>query len=233
MGFVVEREDFMQQNNQDNCQQKIDTMQENCDNLDENQTQNNVVDATKKTSNRPHGAKLSVNYLAKISILSALAVVLLYLEFPLFPATPWLEINFSDVPTLLASFMFGPVSGAVVNAVKVGMCLLLRGTSTGFVGDLSNLVSGTLYALVAGLIYLLHKNKRGAIVSLAVGSVVFCLSMWLCNQWFLLPMFHITDSNVVTVTLWWTLLFNVIKTVATSVITFFLYKSTHRLFLRF
>ena len=142
-------------------------------------------------------------------------------------------MNFSDIPTLLASFMFGPVSGTVVNAVKVGVCLLLRGTTTAFVGDLSNLVSGTLYAVVAGLVYKFHKNKTGAVVALIVSSIVFCASMWLCNQLFLLPMFGMTDFAQIMVCLWWTLLFNVIKTAVTSVVTFFVYKRTHKLFSRF
>ena len=216
------------------CNEKIDTYQEIADQTQQNDVQN----ATSKQSE--NGAKppktrtqRSVAYIAKLAILSALAVILLYIEFPVFPATPWLKMNFSDIPTLLASFMFGPVSGTVVNAVKVGVCLLLRGTTTAFVGDLSNLVSGTLYAVVAGLVYKFHKNKTGAVVALIVSSIVFCASMWLCNQLFLLPMFGMTDFAQIMVCLWWTLLFNVIKTAVTSVVTFFVYKRTHKLFSRF
>lgn len=170
----------------------------------------------------------SVTYLAKVSMLSALAVVLLYIEFPILPAVSHLKLNVSDVPTLLGSFMFGPVTGVVINAVKVGVCLLLRGTSTGFVGDLSNFISGTLYAGVAGLIYLIRRNKLSAIVSLIVSSVVFCIAMWFCNQYMLLPMFHITEPEVMMPMLWWTLLFNVIKTVLTCLLTYFIYKPLSR-----
>ena len=170
----------------------------------------------------------SITYLTKVSMFSALAVVLLYIEFPLLPAVPHLKLNVSDVPSLLASFMFGPITGTVVNAVKIAVCLLLRGTSTGFVGDLSNLVSGTLYTVIAGLIYLLRKNKVGAIIALSVSSAVFCVAMWFCNQWFLLPMFGIKDLDAMMPMLWWTLLFNVIKTVLTCLITFFIYKPLSR-----
>ena len=166
----------------------------------------------------------SITYLTKVSMFSALAVVLLYIEFPLLPAVPHLKLNVSDVPSLLASFMFGPITGTVVNAVKIGVCLLLRGTSTGFVGDLSNLVSGTLYTVIAGVIYLLRKNKVGAIIALSVSSAVFCVAMWFCNQWFLLPMFGIKEMSAMMPMLWWTLLFNVIKTVLTCLLTFFIYK---------
>ena len=171
----------------------------------------------------------SVTYLSKISMLTALAVILLYIEFPLLPAVPHLKLNVSDVPTLLASFMFGPISGIVVNAVKVGMCLLLRGTTTGFVGDLSNFISGTLYAGIAGLIYLIRRGKLGALISLIVSSILFCVAMWFCNQYMLLPMFGITDMAAMMPMLWWTLLFNTIKVVLTCMLTFFIYKPLSRI----
>lgn len=170
----------------------------------------------------------SLIYLLHVSLFSAIAVVLLYLEFPLFPAVAHLKMNFSDAPCLLAAFMYGPVTGVLVNFVKVGVCLLLRGTSTGFVGDLSNLISGTLYAFAAGGIYLLRRTKGGAVLSLGVSSAIFCVAMWFCNQWFLLPFFGITEHAEMMPMLWWTLLFNVIKTVLTSLITFFVYKPLSR-----
>ena len=171
----------------------------------------------------------SLTYLTKVSMLTALAVVLLYIEFPLLPAVPHLKLNVSDVPTLLASFMFGPITGIVVNAVKIAICLLLRGTSTGFVGDLSNFISGTLYAGLAGLIYLIRKGRLGAVISLIVSSFVFCVAMWFCNQYMLLPMFGLTEHSVMMTTLWWTLLFNVIKTVLTCALTYFIYKPLSRI----
>lgn len=189
--------------------------------------------AETKQAKRKANTKRSISYLAKISILSAMAVVLLYIEFPLFPAVPHLKLNVSDVPALLATFIFGPISGTIVNAVKIGVCLLLRGTSTGFVGDLSNLISGTLYVVTAGLIYKFNKSKLGAVLSLAISSVVFCGVMWVCNQFMLLPFFGIKEDAVIMPMLWWTLLFNFIKCVLTSVITFFIYKRTHKLFNRF
>lgn len=194
-----------------------------------NKEQNNAVKDEKKRSNTYRSA----TYLAKIAMLSALGCILLVIEFPIFPATPWLKLNFSDLPTLLASFMFGPVSGIIVNAVKVGITLLARGTSSGFVGDISNLISGTLYALTAGIIYKIRKDKIGAILALAAGSFVFCISMILCNAFILLPAYGITEKTAIVPLLLWTLLFNVIKTVATSLLTFLLYKKTHKLMQKF
>lgn len=170
----------------------------------------------------------SALYLAHVAFFSALGVALLYLEFPLLPATPWLEMNFSDVPTLLAAFMYGPVTGAVVNIIKIVVKLLISGTSTNLVGPLSNLISGTVYAVTAGIIYMIRRNKKIALLSLGVSSAVFCAAMWLCNQFILLPVYGMTEPEVMMPALWWTLLFNVIKTLATDIITFFIYKPLSR-----
>ena len=169
-------------------------------------------------------------YLAKIAILTALGVVLLLIEFPIFPAVPHLKLNISDVPSLLAAFMYGPVTGVVVSSLKVGIGLLIRGTSTAFVGDLSNLLSGAVYALAAGVVYLIRRRRTTAVIGLSVGSILFMLVMWFANDLFLLPMFGISDPAVKMTYLWWTLLFNAIKCAATSVVTFLLYKATHKLF---
>ena len=188
---------------------------------------------TEKNENKKSIKYRSASFLAKIAILSAFGAILLFVEFPIFPATPWLKLNLSDLPTLLASFMFGPISGTAVNAVKLGIALLIRGTSTGFVGDLSNLISGTLYAVTVGLIYKIRKDKRGAVISLVVSGIVFCVSMVLCNAFILLPAFGITNKDTMTTKLLLTLAFNLIKTTLTGITTFLLYKKLHTLFKKF
>ena len=193
----------------------------------------NTENITTKKVKAKKIARNSVSYLAKISLLTAIGVVLMILDFPILPAVPYLQLNFSDVPTLIASFMFGPISGIIVNGAKIGVNLLITSTSTNFVGPLSNLISGSLYALTAGVIYMLKKDKIGAIISLIVSSIVFCIAMWFTNQYLLLPAFGIKDHDAQMINLWWTLLFNVIKTTLTCVITMFIYKGTHKLFNKF
>lgn len=193
----------------------------------------NFENAVEKKSPAKKIARRSVSYLAKIAMLSALGVILLMIEFPLFAAVPYLKMNISDVPALLAAYMFGPISGALVNVVKVLVDFGLTSTTSAGVGEISNLVSGSLYAFVAGCIYIAKKSKKSALISLVVSSIVFCVAMWLFNQFLLLPMYGIDDMSAMMTMLWWTLLFNVIKTTATSIVTFFLYKHLHRLFNRF
>ena len=55
------------------------------------------------------------HHLAVTAMLSAVATVLMMLEFPLpFLIPPFVKLDFSELPALLASFSMGPVYGGVV-----------------------------------------------------------------------------------------------------------------------
>ena len=58
----------------------------------------------------------------------------------------------------MGTFMLGPVAGVIMEAVKVLIKLLLKGTSTGYVGDLANFCIGCTFLLPTGLIY--FKKKK-------------------------------------------------------------------------
>ena len=53
----------------------------------------------------------NLNKMIKISLLAAIAVVLMYFDFPIIPAFPWLKIDLSEVPALMGGFAYGPVAG--------------------------------------------------------------------------------------------------------------------------
>ena len=105
-----------------------------------------------------------------IGICAALATVLHMLDFPLpFLAPTFYKLDFSEVPVLLAGFYLGPSATVACEGIKILLKLLLKGTSTAFVGDFANFVVGCCFVLPATLIYHLHKSKRSAIVGLTVG----------------------------------------------------------------
>ena len=56
--------------------------------------------------------------LIKISLLSAIALILMYFDFPVIPIFPWLKIDLSDVPALLGAFGFGPIVGILIELIK-------------------------------------------------------------------------------------------------------------------
>ena len=82
-----------------------------------------------------------LNTMVKISFLSAAAMVLMAIDFPLpiFPA--FLKIDLSDIPALVGAFTLGPVSGVIIEFIKVFLYAFIKGTSTALVGETANFFS--------------------------------------------------------------------------------------------
>ena len=184
---------------------------------------------------------------AYVGIFAAIAAVLMYLEFPLPFAPGFYELDFSEIPVLICSFSMGPVAGVVCEFLKVVLKLFLKGTSTAFVGDLANFVVGCALILPASVVYFANKTKKGAIIGMVVGTVCITVVGSLFNAVYLIPTFSVLFGqpleviigmgtainpaivSVNTLVLFAVAPFNLLKGVADSIITFFLYKHIERL----
>ncbi len=125
-----------------------------------------------------------------IGICSAIAVVLHVLDFPLlFLAPDFYKLDFSELPVLLGGFFLGPSAAVAIEGIKVLLKLLLKGTSTAFVGDFANFFVGCCLVLPATVWYHLHKNKKGAIVGLVIGTLTMTVIGTAFNAVYLLPKF--------------------------------------------
>lgn len=130
--------------------------------------------------------------IAFIALFGALAGVLYILNFSLSFAFPsFLEFNFSDVPVLIGTFTLGPVSGAITVVVKILVKLAIKGTTTQFVGELSDLITGIALAVPAGLIYKKHRTFKGALVAMAVGTLCLVVVAIFFN-WLVLVPFYVS-----------------------------------------
>lgn len=86
------------------------------------------------TSGRKASRKPSVRTITITALLSAIAFILAYLEFPVPLSPSFARMDVSDFPALLGAFAFGPVSGVLIELVK--NALQLFSTSTGGVESL-------------------------------------------------------------------------------------------------
>ena len=113
--------------------------------------------------------------IALTAMLSAAATVLMFLEFPIpFLIPSFVELDFSELPALLAAFSLGPVSGVVVCLVKnVIKGLLFSGT--GGVGEMCNFLLGICLVIPAGLIYRYKKTRSGALLGALAGAVIMAV----------------------------------------------------------
>ena len=119
---------------------------------------------------RPRNAK----YIAVCAMCSALAGILMLLEIPVFFAPSFYKIDLSELPVLFCGFCLGPVAGVISEFIKVVIKLLLKGTSTAFVGDFANFAVGCALVLPASIIYHVKKTKKGAPSSAPLSTPFIC-----------------------------------------------------------
>ena len=125
-----------------------------------------------------------------IAVCSAIAAVLHMLDFPLlFLAPEFYKLDFSELPVMLCGFYLGPSAAVACEAVKIILKLLLKGTSTAFVGDFANFAVGCSLVLPAVIIYHTRKTRITAIAGLAVGTVILTIFGSAFNAIYLLPKF--------------------------------------------
>ncbi len=132
---------------------------------------------------------LTTRKMAMIGMFSAVATILMMFEIPLFFAPGFYKLDFSELPILIGSLAFGPVSGVLMEFVKVLLKLLIKGTSTAFVGDLANFAVGCSFILPASIIYNYKKTKTNAITGLVIATVIITVFGTVFNAVYLLPAF--------------------------------------------
>jgi len=127
--------------------------------------------------------------IAVTAMLSAAATVLMFLEFPIpFLIPSFVELDFSELPALLAAFSLGPVSGVIVCLVKnVIKGLLFSGT--GGVGEMCNFLLGICFVIPAGLIYRYKRTRAGALMGALAGAVIMALCSIPVNYFISYPVY--------------------------------------------
>jgi len=168
----------------------------------------------------------NTNKMVKISLLSALALILMYIDFPVIPLFPWLKIDLSDVPALIGAFGFGPLAGVLIELIKNIVIVLIKGTQTGFVGETANFLIGVALILPASFVYSRNKSKKSAILGMVLGAVCMEVVGIVANVYLLLPAYGMQMSpaeSIKYITLG-LLPFNGIKALIVSVLTYIVYK---------
>lgn len=172
------------------------------------------------------------------AVMSAVAFILMLLEFstPLTPA--FLKFDFSDLPAFITAFALGPVWGAAVELIK--NILHMPFSHTSCVGEFANFLVGAAMVLPAGLVYRKMTTRRGALIACVVGAVVSAAVSFPVNYFITYPFFgsFMGIENIVAMysaiippanTLVRALLivnvpFTLVKCLCCAVITFLVYK---------
>lgn len=184
---------------------------------------------------------LSTKNVVVMGMFGALAAVLMLFEVPLpFIAPSFYGLDLSEVPILVGTFALGPAAGVLMEVVKILIKLVLKPTSTGFVGEFANLVFGCSLVVPAGIIYRLHKTKKGAMAAMASGTVIMSVVAIAGNALVMIPFYskfmplenilaagaaiNPAVGNVWTFAAFCVGPFNLVKGVVVSLITALVYK---------
>ena len=135
------------------------------------------------------GRSTRVRFIAVTGIFSAIAFVLMFLEFPIpMLIPPFIKFDFSDIPALLGAFAMGPLCGILVELIKN----LLHVTTSGSfgVGELSNFLLGAVFTGTAGFIYLRRKTKKNAMIASVAGALAMALLSVVFNYFIVYPVYY-------------------------------------------
>ncbi len=180
----------------------------------------------------------NVRTLTMTAVLSAIAFVLAFFEFPVPLSPSFARMDLSDLPALIGAFAYGPAAGTLIELVKNALQLLT--SSTGGIGELANFIMGSSFVAVAGLIYKFHKTKKTVMIACLTASVVMGIVAAIVNYFILLPVFEAfmpLDQLIASfgefipfiktkldVVLFNAFPFNLLKGIGISIVTMLLYK---------
>lgn len=183
-----------------------------------------------------------MHFIVCVAILSALAGVLMLIEFPLPIAPPFYKVDLSDVAALMGGFAFGPWAGLLICLLKVLISIILNGTTTAFVGEFAAFLMDGAFVFVTSLIFKKDDNLRGTIIALCCGVLTLMFVSAIANYYLMIPAYvkfmnfpleaivamgNAVNGNVnslLGLVLLCTVPFNLVKGLIISIITCLLYK---------
>ncbi len=194
------------------------------------------------STNKLSKSIFSTKQLVLIAILGSLATILMVFRFPLPFSPSFMDLDLADVPVLIGGFAYGPLAGALIAVLKNVIKLITQGTSTSFIGELSNIIVTTSFVVTSATIYKSNRTLKGARLALISGVLVMTTIATLSNAFLIFPLFEriakfpisrilaITMNTNSLVTSYWTMMifavvpFNLIKGGLNALLTAILYK---------
>lgn len=126
--------------------------------------------------------------LTMTAMLSAIAFVLMFLEFSVPVMPSFIKMDLSELPALIGAFAMGPASGAMICLIKNLLHLFM--TTTGGVGELSNFLLGAAFVVPAGMIYKKWTGKKSAIAGALAGAVLMAGISIISNYFIVYPVYY-------------------------------------------
>ncbi|SFD93740.1 Riboflavin transporter FmnP [Lentibacillus persicus] len=121
-----------------------------------------------------------------LALLGTISLVLFFLNFPLPFLPPYLKIDFSEVPALIAALIFSPMAGVVVEGIKNLLYLIVSGAGDP-IGVASNFLAGVMFIVPVAMLYHRFKGVKSVVSGIVSGTIVMALGMSVLNYYVILP----------------------------------------------
>lgn len=128
--------------------------------------------------------------LIRMGLLSAISVILMQFDLSLpmlFP--PFLKVDLSEVPAVIGILVVHPWAGLVIPLIKNLLDCLVFGSTTGYVGEASNLIVSIAYLLPLMLITRKSKSFKATLVGLLLGIATTTVVGSISNYYIVLPLY--------------------------------------------
>ena len=170
--------------------------------------------------------------LALIAAFTALAFGASFLDFPIFPAAPFLKLDFSFAIMLIAAYMLGALSGEMT--VIIFTLFRLPLSQTGMIGELANFIMAQFFVVIPSLIYERKRKFSVVAITLSAATVIISAVSFIINRYLLFPFYMQDGAAAFFADVWYLIvLFNLIKGATNAVITALLYKRLKKILHKF
>lgn len=184
----------------------------------------------------------NVRRLTVAALMGAVAFVLQYFSFSIPVLSAFAELDLSALPELIGGFILGPVGAVMIVTVKLLLYMIFKGTSSMYTGEIQNFLLSCAYVLPAVLYYRKHRTKQGALVGIALGSIVSVVASIFTNLYLIFPAYMFLYGmswnsileicavaspwikDIPTFVAFSVVPFNLVSRAVTSVLTMLLYK---------
>ena len=193
---------------------------------------------------------LTPTTLVKISILSAIGYILMFISVPLPMLFPeFLKVDISDLPALLGGIALGPMAGVTIAFFKNLLQFITGMSTTGGVGEFANFLIGGSFVFTVSYIYSRKRDVAGVIIGLISGIIVMTIVGCIANYFIILPFYskigwsidavvamgsaiNPAIHNKLSFVIWIIAPFNILKSGIMSLLTLPMYKKTEKIFNR-
>ncbi len=199
-------------------------------------------ETTNETVKQGSKAKMRTKELTFVSLMGALAAVLLVWNFPLPFMPPFMEFDFAGIVEIIGGLMFGPVAAIYIIILKILLKMVMIGSSSIGTGEIQNFILSCTFVLPSVILYTRKKTKKTAIIGMAIGVVLTTIAAILTNLYMIIPFYcnlagwnmediiaMCTETNPIvkdtaTFVIFGIIPFNLFKYIVSSAFTVALYK---------